>query len=153
MKTTRWRPTPAGVAGELYVGGAGVARGYLNRPGLSAQRFLADPFADEPGARMYRPGDLVRRLPDGTLAYLGRNDDQVKVRGFRIELGEIEAQLSAHPAVQDARVVVGDHGDGDRRLVAHIVPAADRAPAVRALLRMESAEGELARRCANRPTA
>ncbi|MFI7394902.1 amino acid adenylation domain-containing protein [Streptomyces tendae] len=136
------RPTPAGVAGELYVGGAGVARGYLNRPGLSAQRFLADPFADEPGARMYRSGDLVRRLPDGTLAYLGRNDDQVKVRGFRIELGEIEAQLTAHPAVQDARVVVRDHGDGDRRLVAHIVPAADRAPAVRALLRMESAEGE-----------
>ncbi|MEU8975768.1 amino acid adenylation domain-containing protein [Streptomyces monashensis] len=136
------RPVPAGVVGELYVGGAGVARGYLNRPGLSAQRFLADPFAAEPGARMYRSGDLVRRQPDDTLAYLGRNDDQVKVRGFRIELGEIEARLTEHPAVQGARVVVRDHGDGDKRLVAYLVPAADRAPAVCALLRLERTEGE-----------
>ncbi|MGW2748299.1 amino acid adenylation domain-containing protein [Streptomyces sp. NPDC001450] len=136
------RPVPAGVVGELYVGGAGVARGYLNRPGLSAQRFLADPFAAEPGARMYRSGDLVRRLPDDTLTYLGRNDDQVKVRGFRIELGEIEARLTEHPAVQDARVVVRDHGDSDKRLAAYLVPAADHAPAVRALLRLERTEGE-----------
>jgi amino acid adenylation domain-containing protein/FkbM family methyltransferase len=136
------RPAPVGVVGELYVGGAGVARGYLNRPGLSAQRFLADPFAGEPGARMYRSGDLVRRLSDGTFAYLGRDDDQVKVRGFRIELGEIEARLTEHPAVQDARVVVRDHGDGDKRLVAYVVPAADRAPAVSELLRLERAEGD-----------
>ncbi|WP_371524578.1 amino acid adenylation domain-containing protein [Streptomyces sp. NBC_01283] len=136
------RPTPVGVVGELYVGGAGVARGYLNRPALSAQRFLADPFAGKPGARMYRSGDLVRWLPDKTLEYLGRNDDQVKVRGFRIELGEIEARLTEHPAVQDARVVVRDHGDGDKRVVAYVVPAADRAPAVRELLRLERAEGD-----------
>ncbi|MEV5509853.1 non-ribosomal peptide synthetase [Streptomyces orinoci] len=136
------RPTPVGVVGELYVGGAGVARGYLNRPGLSAQRFLADPFAGEPGARMYRSGDLVRWQCDGTLEYVGRNDDQVKVRGFRIELGEIEARLTEHPAVQDARVVVRDHGDGDKRLVAYVVPAADRAPAVRELLRLERSAGD-----------
>ncbi|WP_367140667.1 MULTISPECIES: amino acid adenylation domain-containing protein [Streptomyces] len=136
------RPAPVGVVGELYVGGAGVARGYLNRPSLSAQRFVADPFAGQPGARMYRSGDLVRWQPDKTLAYLGRNDDQVKVRGFRIELGEIEARLTEHPAVADARVVVRDHGDGDQRLVAYVVPAADRAPAVRELLRLERAEGE-----------
>ncbi|WP_167532646.1 non-ribosomal peptide synthetase [Streptomyces alboniger] len=136
------RPTPAGVVGELYVGGAGVARGYQNRPALSAQRFVADPFAGRPGARMYRSGDLVRRLPDQSLEYLGRNDDQVKIRGFRIELGEIEAKLSEHPALQDARVVVRDHGEGDKRLMAYLVPAADRAPAVRHLLRLERAEGD-----------
>ncbi|WP_329619117.1 amino acid adenylation domain-containing protein [Streptomyces sp. NBC_01255] len=136
------RPTPAGVTGELYVGGAGVARGYLNRPGLSAQRFLPDPFGGEPGARMYRSGDLARRLPDGTLEYLGRNDDQVKVRGFRIEPGEIEARLTEHPAVQDARVVTRDYGDGDKRLVAYLVPAADRAPAVLELLRLERTDGD-----------
>ncbi|PKA73027.1 arthrofactin-type cyclic lipopeptide synthetase B [Pseudomonas baetica] len=102
------RPVPVGVAGELFVGGAGVARGYLNRPELSAERFLEDPFSDEPQARMYRTGDLARWLADGTIEYLGRNDDQVKLRGVRIELGEIEAALSRHDAVHDCVVLVRD---------------------------------------------
>jgi len=102
------RPVPVGVAGELYVGGAGVARGYLHRPELTAERFLDDPFSDEPQARMYRTGDLARWLADGSVEYLGRNDDQIKLRGVRIELGEIEAALSAHAAVQDCVVLVRD---------------------------------------------
>ena len=132
------RPVPVGAVGELYIGGAGVTRGYLNRPELTAERFLEDPFRAESGARMYRSGDLARLLPGGSLEYLGRNDDQVKIRGFRIELGEIEARLAEHPGVQDARVLVREYeGEQDRRLVAYLVPAADRAPAVRELLRLE----------------
>ncbi|MDJ0460312.1 non-ribosomal peptide synthetase [Streptomyces sp. H27-C3] len=136
----RGRPAPVGAVGELYVGGAGVARGYLNRPELTAERFLVDPFCGVSGARMYRTGDLARWLPDGGLEYLGRNDDQVKVRGFRIELGEIEAALTQHPAIDDARVVVREYGEHDRRLVAYLVPSAERAPVVRELLRIGRTE-------------
>ena len=120
------RPQPIGVPGEIHVGGAGLAQGYLGRPDLTAERFVPDPFAGEPGARLYRSGDLARRLPDGDLEYLGRIDHQVKIRGFRIELGEIEAALVAHPGVREAVVLLRDEataGSEATRLVAYVVPA------------------------------
>ena len=131
------RPVPIGLPGEICIAGAGVALGYLNQPQLTAEKFVRDPFSDDPASRLYRSGDLARYLPDGNLVFLGRRDDQVKIRGFRVEPGEIERALVVLPAVRDACVVV--HGAADaRRLVGYVVRAAgsDAAPAeLRAALR------------------
>jgi amino acid adenylation domain-containing protein len=116
------RPVPICVPGELYLGGLQVGRGYLNRPELTAERFIADPFNSMCGARLYKTGDLVRRLPDGAIQFLGRVDRQVKIRGHRIELGEIETVMRLHPAVQEGVVMVREDAPGDKRLVAYVRP-------------------------------
>jgi len=119
------QPAPVGVSGELYVGGDCVAHGYLKRPGLTAARFIPDPFGGRSGARIYKTGDLVRYLPDGNLEFLGRNDFQVKIRGMRIELGEIEVALRAHPLVREAVVTVRTEERNEKTLAAYIVPQSD----------------------------
>ena len=115
------QPVPVGITAELHVGGAGLALGYLNRPGLTAEKFVPNPFACKPGDRLYKTGDLARYLPDGNIEFIGRNDFQVKIRGFRIELGEIESTLLRHKTVEDAVAIVEEDKPGIRRLVVYVV--------------------------------
>ncbi|MFQ5615529.1 MAG: amino acid adenylation domain-containing protein, partial [Anaerolineales bacterium] len=126
-------PVPIGVPGEMYIGGIGVTRGYLNRPGLTADRFIPDPFGSQPGARLYKTGDIARYLPDGSIEFLGRMDDQVKIRGYRIELGEIEVILGQYPAVQEVAVIAREDTPGEKRLVAYVTPNPGQELTVRAL--------------------
>ena len=121
------RPVPVGVVGELYIGGDGLARGYHNRPELTAEKFIPNPFRDEPGGRLYATGDLARFRLNGEIDVLGRTDFQVKIHGYRIELGEIEAVLGEHPEVRQAVAVVREDQPGDKRLVVYIVTASGAA--------------------------
>jgi amino acid adenylation domain-containing protein len=119
---SRMQPVSIGVPGELHIGGVQVARGYVNRPDLTAERFIPDPFSDDPAAHLYKTGDLARYLPDGNIEYMGRLDHQIKMRGLRIELAEIESVLIQHPAVREAVVVAREDTPGSQRLVAYVVP-------------------------------
>ncbi|MEG3905890.1 amino acid adenylation domain-containing protein [Microcoleus sp. B4-C5] len=114
------QPVPIGIPGELHIGGAGLARGYLNRPDLTDERFIPNPFSNEPGERLYKTGDLARYLPDGNIEFIGRIDNQVKIRGFRIELGEIETAISQHPLVKEAVVIATENNTGNKQIVAYI---------------------------------
>lgn len=129
----RLKPVPIGIPGELYVGGDSLTRGYLNRPELTAQYFIDNPFSEEPGARLYKTGDLARYLPDGNIEFLGRLDYQIKIRGHRIELGEIESTLVQHPSIRQAVVQNRKDAPGGRYLVAYIVPNQNHAPTRQAL--------------------
>ncbi|HEX7154408.1 MAG TPA: amino acid adenylation domain-containing protein [Thermoanaerobaculia bacterium] len=129
------RPVPAGVPGQIFVGGLGVSRGYLNRPELTADRFIADPFSDREHARMYKSGDIARWLPGGRLEFFGRADNQVQLRGYRVELGEIESQLVKQDGVKDAVVVVREDAHGEQYLAGYIVAATDDQQELSATLR------------------
>ena len=118
----RLEPTPIGVIGDLVIGGSGVARGYLDSAGLTAEKFVADPHALQPGERLYRTGDLARYRADGLIEFLGRSDHQVKIRGFRIELEEVESVLAGHPAVRECLVIAREEAQGGKRLVAYVAP-------------------------------
>ena len=124
------QPVPIGVSGEIYIGGLGVAKGYLNRPELTAQKFIPNPFSDEPNAHLYKTGDLGRYLADGNIEFLGRLDQQVKIRGYRIELPEIEAVLNQYPDVQEAIAIAPEDINAHRRLIAYIVPKQEQVPTV-----------------------
>jgi amino acid adenylation domain-containing protein len=114
-----------GRSGELYIGGAGLARGYRNRPDLTAERFVRNPFSNQPGSRLYRTGDMGYFLPDGQIAFIGRSDDQVKIRGYRVETNEIASVIDCHPMVQASVVVAREDTPGEKRLLAYIVPKGD----------------------------
>jgi len=129
------QPVPVGVPGEMFVGGAGVARGYLKRDALTAERFVQNPFSSRESEKLYRSGDLARRLPDGDLEYMGRADQQVKIRGFRVELGEVQSALTRQPSVREAFVIAKESGDGEKVLVAYVVPASGEIPGVDKLRR------------------
>jgi amino acid adenylation domain-containing protein len=116
------QPAPVGIEGEICISGSGLARGYLNHPAATSEKFIPHPFSSEPGARLYRTGDIARFLPDGNLEFIGRNDGQVKIRGFRLELGEVEAALLEHNQVAQAVAVAREHAPGEKRLVAYVVP-------------------------------
>jgi len=120
-------PVPAGSPGELYIGGPQLARGYLNRPDLTAEKFLPDPFSDDPGSRLYETGDMARLLPDGQIAFLGRSDDQVKIRGCRVEVNEIVRTLDEHPAIRESAVIARDDC-GETSLIAYVVPTTLKLP-------------------------
>ena len=124
---------PAGVAGELYIGGDGIARGYHERPELTAESFLPDPFSSDPGTLIYKTGDRARYLANGDIEVLGRSDHQIKLRGFRIELGEIESAIGRLPGIDQHVVVLRHDVPGDQRLVAYIVPEPENAPDIHSL--------------------
>ena len=130
------QPVPTGVRGEIYVDGIGLARGYLNRPELTAEKFIPNPFSTEPGTSLYKTGDLARYLPDGNIEFFGRVDNQLKIRGFRIELGEIESVLCQHPGVHETVVVARERVQGDKQLVAYVIPKQKPAPTTHELRRL-----------------